>query len=319
MGAYLPLSTTLPIFVGGMIRGFVERKKGGVPSHEDDLGPGSLFSTGLVAGGALAGVLVAFLVAGADKLKEGGNTSLQGLLDSAQLSRRDALRARRGGVRAARRGVFRRHGYGALSRRTQADPRLSGHVKISRLLSLPAAWLIGAAPASCGHETAMPRAGSAPGAPAAEMAPTPYTAEQIRAANGPGTSYRFKLETSGEPAQIKVMEFTSGTSAEIAEVKSQTLDEAGNAKGAASVERTPWDEIRRHAEFPRAGLTVEPGSIAVPAGKFESMVYTVNAPNGETARFYFAKSYAGPPVLFYKERGGVRLMTMTLLERKSGG
>src|SRR6185503_18357484 len=65
VGAYLPLSTTLPIFIGGLIRGFADRKKGGAPSHEDDLGPGSLFATGLVAGGALAGVLVAFLVAGA--------------------------------------------------------------------------------------------------------------------------------------------------------------------------------------------------------------------------------------------------------------
>jgi hypothetical protein len=64
-----------------MIRGFVDRKKGGAPSHEDDLGPGSLFSTGLVAGGSLAGVLVAFLVAGADMLKESGNTSLQRLLE----------------------------------------------------------------------------------------------------------------------------------------------------------------------------------------------------------------------------------------------
>jgi putative OPT family oligopeptide transporter len=85
VGAYLPLSTTLPIFCGGMIKGLADRKKGGVPSHEEDLGPGSLFSTGLVAGGALAGVLVAFLVAGADKLKEQGNTSLQGLLEGVNL------------------------------------------------------------------------------------------------------------------------------------------------------------------------------------------------------------------------------------------
>jgi putative OPT family oligopeptide transporter len=85
VGAYLPLSTTLPIFCGGMIRGLVDRKKGGAASHDDDLGPGSLFSTGLVAGGSLAGVLVAFLVAGADKLKESGNTSLQGLLEGANM------------------------------------------------------------------------------------------------------------------------------------------------------------------------------------------------------------------------------------------
>jgi hypothetical protein len=164
--------------------------------------------------------------------------------------------------------------------------------------------------------TAPPPAVPEAGAP--EMAPTPYTAEEIRAANRPGTVYRYKVETAGEPTQIRVMEFTSGTTAESAEVKSQTLDDSGNAKGPPSVERTAWEDLRKHAEFPRAALSVAPGAIEVPAGKFEARVYTVNAPNGETAKFYFAKSYAGPPVLVQKERAGTRLMTMTLLERKSG-
>jgi OPT family oligopeptide transporter len=67
VGAYLPLSTTLPIFIGGAIRGIVEmreKKKGiQVSPEEEDLGKGNLFATGLVAGGALAGVIVAFLSA----------------------------------------------------------------------------------------------------------------------------------------------------------------------------------------------------------------------------------------------------------------
>lgn len=65
IGIYLPLSTTLPIFIGGAIRGLVEwrnkRKKIQVSPEEEDLGKGNLFATGLVAGGALAGVTVAFL------------------------------------------------------------------------------------------------------------------------------------------------------------------------------------------------------------------------------------------------------------------
>ena len=67
IGIYLPLATTLPIFIGGAIRGLVEwrkKKKGEVLSaEEEDLGKGSLFATGLVAGGAIAGVIVAFLTA----------------------------------------------------------------------------------------------------------------------------------------------------------------------------------------------------------------------------------------------------------------
>ena len=63
IGIYLPLSTTLPIAIGGFIRGIVDRSKAkkGVHVGEEDLGKGNLFATGLVAGGALAGVIVALL------------------------------------------------------------------------------------------------------------------------------------------------------------------------------------------------------------------------------------------------------------------
>jgi putative OPT family oligopeptide transporter len=73
VGAYLPLATTLPIFCGGLVRWVAERGKRRAAADEsaaaakhgddDELGPGNLFSTGLVAGGALAGVLYAILAA----------------------------------------------------------------------------------------------------------------------------------------------------------------------------------------------------------------------------------------------------------------
>ncbi|SJZ80301.1 OPT family oligopeptide transporter [Sediminibacterium ginsengisoli] len=69
VGAYLPLATTLPIFIGGAIRGIVEnkQKKANVApnAEEEELSKGSLFATGLVAGGAVAGVIIAF-IAGSD-------------------------------------------------------------------------------------------------------------------------------------------------------------------------------------------------------------------------------------------------------------
>jgi OPT family oligopeptide transporter len=63
IGLYLPLSTTLPIFAGGALKGFIDwraARKGEV-AEEDELGRGSLFATGLIAGGALTGVIVAIL------------------------------------------------------------------------------------------------------------------------------------------------------------------------------------------------------------------------------------------------------------------
>jgi OPT family oligopeptide transporter len=62
VGAYLPLSTTLPIFCGGMVKFIVDRTSGrSSAGHEGEVDSGSLFATGLVAGGTLLGVAVALM------------------------------------------------------------------------------------------------------------------------------------------------------------------------------------------------------------------------------------------------------------------
>jgi hypothetical protein len=61
VGVYLPLSTTLPIFVGGMVRKVVDWARG-FSDEEADMSPGILMSTGLIAGGSIAGIIVAFLI-----------------------------------------------------------------------------------------------------------------------------------------------------------------------------------------------------------------------------------------------------------------
>ncbi len=66
VGAYLPIATTAPIFAGGVVRWWVERKTG--EKSDSDLSAGTLFSSGLIAGGSLAGILYAILV-GADWLR----------------------------------------------------------------------------------------------------------------------------------------------------------------------------------------------------------------------------------------------------------
>lgn len=65
VGLYLPLATTLPIWIGGVMRGLTDwlAKRKGEEPEDEELGKGSLFATGLVAGGALAGVVVAMLQA----------------------------------------------------------------------------------------------------------------------------------------------------------------------------------------------------------------------------------------------------------------
>lgn len=59
VGSYLPIQTTAPIFAGGLVRWWVERKTG--QTQESDVSAGTLFSSGLIAGGSLAGILYAIL------------------------------------------------------------------------------------------------------------------------------------------------------------------------------------------------------------------------------------------------------------------
>ena len=66
VGVYLPLSSSAPIFAGGFVRYIVERwgkKPDDRPASdlESEMSPGSLLSTGYIAGGTIAMVLIAFL------------------------------------------------------------------------------------------------------------------------------------------------------------------------------------------------------------------------------------------------------------------
>jgi len=63
VGAYLPLSTTAPIFVGGLMKTWADKMTGarGGGHEESEVSSGMLYSTGLVAGGSLTGVLIALL------------------------------------------------------------------------------------------------------------------------------------------------------------------------------------------------------------------------------------------------------------------
>ena len=71
VGVYLPLSTSTPIFFGGLVRYFVDRWLRARLSHkklteeelvaETDRSPGVLMASGYIAGGAIAGILIAFM------------------------------------------------------------------------------------------------------------------------------------------------------------------------------------------------------------------------------------------------------------------
>jgi putative OPT family oligopeptide transporter len=61
VGVYLPLAASTPIFAGGVIRWFVDRWHRKAADGEDDSSPAVLLSSGYIAGGAIAAVLISFM------------------------------------------------------------------------------------------------------------------------------------------------------------------------------------------------------------------------------------------------------------------
>lgn len=72
VGAYLPLSVTSPIFIGGLVKYLVDTFKKG-KEGDSEIGPGALLSSGLIAGGALTGILIAVLKGTTMGLDSSGN------------------------------------------------------------------------------------------------------------------------------------------------------------------------------------------------------------------------------------------------------
>ena len=71
VGVYLPISSSAPIFVGGLVRWLVDQRmrrklrhrdlSEGELSAESDKSPGVLLASGYIAGGAIAGIVIAFM------------------------------------------------------------------------------------------------------------------------------------------------------------------------------------------------------------------------------------------------------------------
>jgi len=71
VGVYLPISSSAPVFVGGCVRWLVDRRmRHKLREHnldeaqlaaESDKSPGVLLASGYIAGGAIAGIIIAFI------------------------------------------------------------------------------------------------------------------------------------------------------------------------------------------------------------------------------------------------------------------
>lgn len=153
--------------------------------------------------------------------------------------------------------------------------------------------------------------------PAREFATTPYTAEQIRDSNPPGTVVTYKIFTPGSPDLLSVFEFgDSNEDSVMLAARITGLD--GKQVQDTSATRVPWHELRDHARFPASACSKSEARISTPAGEFDCWLYTVDdAEHGTVNRFWFAKQRAGSPVVMTVMNSGTEVYRMELQSVRS--
>jgi hypothetical protein len=155
---------------------------------------------------------------------------------------------------------------------------------------------------------------------ATRMAPTPYTAEQIREANPRGTRLVFRLEQTGEPTVLNVMVFVD-SDAQAAVTESRVLSLSGDPIGDVGRSESTWVAFRDHGAFPADRTRRVRATVTVPAGTFDVWRYTVQPGTGQgeaVTDFWFALDRPGPPVLMETRTGSEMTLRMVLIEDSRG-
>lgn len=144
----------------------------------------------------------------------------------------------------------------------------------------------------------------------------PYTAEQIRAACREGRTITFVTESPGKPPQQRKMRFLA-VDDERATISDEAMDDVGKTIGSPETEVATWEQLRRHASFPKESTTIADAVAEVPAGSFPCKRYTV-VEGTKKRTMCFANELPGPPVEMTIEEDGKLVLSMELLKNEPG-
>ncbi len=164
-------------------------------------------------------------------------------------------------------------------------------------------------------------ASSAPSAPPpesnrleADHAPTPFSAEQLRAACPVGRVDTFLIESPSRPPVHQTTRFVSSTFNGAVFVASMSTPD-GQPVGEPVRARATWTDLQAHASHPADSTVITEDDVRVPAGRFDCWVYTVTS-GTDVQRLHFAKGLPGPPVRAVQEVDGVVQLDMRLVEHR---
>jgi len=143
---------------------------------------------------------------------------------------------------------------------------------------------------------------------------------QLRAATQAGRSMVFVVEWPGKPSVRKRFVFVSADNERVT-IASDIIDDKDKAVAEPEMETSTWEQLRRHALYPKDHTTITAAVAETPAGSFPCKKYTMveKEPDGDKRTVAcFANDLPGPPVELEVEKGGRLVMSMTLVKHAPG-
>lgn len=125
------------------------------------------------------------------------------------------------------------------------------------------------------------------------LAPTPFTADQIRAGCPTGRTIRMVVEPSHAAPYVRISRFVECDEGGATIESCRPADETGTAREVVST-RSTWLDLQRHAAFPATATAIERGRVELCFGTFDCAIYTLDS----GPRFWFADDLPGMPVKY---------------------
>jgi hypothetical protein len=147
------------------------------------------------------------------------------------------------------------------------------------------------------------------------QAPTPFTADEIRAGNPKGRTIRTLVEADGVEPFIRTNRYVD-CDAEGATIERTRSTPEGQPLGSAETGRSTWLALQEHASFPANGTTISAETIETPMGFLECLRYRVV--DGSTVEtFWFAPELPGMPVKYNALENGRQISVVTMISNET--
>ena len=147
--------------------------------------------------------------------------------------------------------------------------------------------------------------------------PTPYTADEIRAANPPGSWKVYRI-TKDELTLLQRFEFVASGDPAVSAIDAEMREEGGTEIKTDQTRRASWSELQAHASFAAAQTVMGRDQLVLKAGRFDCWTYAVESPGDAISTFWFARDLPGPPVLLVTRVEGKQRLRMELEAFNSG-